>query len=380
MTGTVHEQKLRLERAEEREKKKVETLDRDLKEAEEAELKSIEEELTHTREQLQAKAEPIRYEMEKHALVAHEVMEASLPVDKKSSFAINTMKENDENTKFFTGLPSWQVFLHLLSFLAPFLGQSIVLSVQDQLLMVLMRLRLSLLVKDLAIRFNVSAASAHRIIQRGIDVMHIRLRFLVTWPSREVLEHNVPPFIKQLYPACRCIIDCSEVFIETPANFDARAKVYSNYKHHSTIKFLIGITPCGAISYVSHAWGGRVSDKNLTQQSDFLQYIEPGDTILADRGFNIYDDINVYGGTLIIPAFTRGKTQLSQQDVERSKELSKVRVHVERIIGMLKSKYTILQGTLPIDVIKHNEDTEVANIDKILVVCSALTNISVPRL
>ena len=182
MTGTVHKQKLRLERAEEREKKRVETLDRDLKEAEEAELKSIEEELTRTREQLQAKAEPFRCEMEKHALVAHEVMEASLPVDKKSSFAINTMKEkfNDESTKFFTGLPSWQVFLHLLSFLAPFLGQSTALSVQDQLLMVMMRLRLSLFVKDLAIRFNVSAASAHRIIQRGIDVMHIRLRFLVT--------------------------------------------------------------------------------------------------------------------------------------------------------------------------------------------------------
>ena len=114
--------------------------------------------------------------------------------------------------------------------------------------MVLMQLRLSFFVKDLTIRFNVSAASAHRIIQTGIDVMHIRLCFLVTWPSREVLEHNVPPFIKQLYPACRFTIDCSEVFIETPANFDACAKVYSNYKHHSTIKFLIRITPCGAIS------------------------------------------------------------------------------------------------------------------------------------
>ena len=142
--------------------------------------------------------------------------------------------------------------------------------------------------------------------------MHIRLCFLVTWPPREVLEHNVPPFIKQLYPTCRCIIDCSEVFIETPADFDACAEVYSNHKHHSTIEFLIRITPCGTISYVSHAWGGRVSDKNLTQQSDFLQYVEPGDTILADRRFNIYDDISIHSGTLIIPAFTRVKTQLQR--------------------------------------------------------------------
>ena len=114
MTATVHEQKLRLERAEEREKKKVETLDRDLKEVEEAELKSIEEDLTRTREQLQAKAEPIRSEMEKHALVVHKVMEA---INKKSSFAINTIKENDENT-----------VLHWSTILASFSPPSVIFS------------------------------------------------------------------------------------------------------------------------------------------------------------------------------------------------------------------------------------------------------------
>ena len=82
------------------------------------------------------------------------------------------------------------------------------------------------------------------------------------------------------------------------------------------IKFLIGITPCGSISFLSECWGGRVSDKVLTQESGFLHLIEPGDVILADRGFTIADDLAVYGAKLEIPAFTQGKTQLSNYHKE----------------------------------------------------------------
>ena len=41
--------------------------------------------------------------------------------------------------------------------------------------------------------------------------------------------------------------------------------------------------------------------------SDFLRLLEYGDVVLADRGFDIADDIAVHGATLIIPSFTRGK-------------------------------------------------------------------------
>ena len=97
--------------------------------------------------------------------------------------------------------------------------------------------------------------------------------------------------------------------------------------------------------------------------------------ILADRGFTIVDDLAVYGAKREIPAFTRGKTQLSQRDVEYSKQLSTVRIHVERVIGHLKSKYRILKGPLPISLLKHRTDTTVANIDKVLHICAALTNL-----
>ena len=88
---------------------------------------------------------------------------------------------------------------------------------------------------------------------------------------------------------------------------------WSNYKHNNTVKYLIGICPQGAITFISNGWGGRVSDKHLTENCGFLQKLLPGDTVLADRGFNIEDSLGSVCATACvkIPAFTKGKKQLS---------------------------------------------------------------------
>lgn len=59
------------------------------------------------------------------------------------------------------------------------------------------------------------------------------------------------------------IIDCFEIFIEKPFSLETASRTWSNYKHHHTIKFLIGISPQGVIMFISNAYGGRASDKFL---------------------------------------------------------------------------------------------------------------------
>ena len=84
----------------------------------------------------------------------------------------------------------------------------------------------------------------------------------------------------------------------------------------------------------------------------------------------------IHGATLEIPAFTKGKKQLAQREVELSQQLSHVRIHVERVIGAMKNKFTILKGPPPTILLKHDNDVGVSHIDKILCVCAALTNLS----
>lgn len=290
---------------------------------------------------------------------------------------VTMIEGNDKLTQTFTGLPSWAMFLHLFMFLSPFTYcQGSTLSTENEMFLVLLKLRLNLIYEDLAQRFGVTVSTVCRIIDRWVDVMYYRLKFLIKWPSPDVVRHNLPPLFQELSPNCICIIDCSEVFIETPHNFSARSATYSNYKKHNTIKFLIGTTPSGSVCFLSKCWRGRVSDKNLTQESRFLRQLLPGDVVMADRGFTIEDDVALYGAKLQIPSFTRGKKQLSQREVELSQQLARVRIHVERIIGLIKNKYTILKGPLPVNVLKHKDDVDISHIDRILTVCAALCNLS----
>ena len=124
------------------------------------------------------------------------------------------------------------------------------------------------------------------------------------------------------------------------------------------------------VSFISKCWGGCVTDKVITQ--------EPGDFVLADRDFNVAEDVAMHMAKLEIPAFCRGVRQLSQRDTECSAKLSKVQIHVECVIGLLKNKYSILQGPLPVNLVKRFDDNESANNDKLLTVCVALTNLSKP--
>ena len=124
------------------------------------------------------------------------------------------------------------------------------------------------------------------------------------------LKKTMPIVFRKHFPNCVVIIDCFEIFLERPTHLLAQAQTYSSYKHHNTVKYLIGITPQGTVSFISEGWGGRTSDKYITEHSNLLDNLIPGDTVLADRGFDIKDSVGSMLSRLELPAFTKNQTQL----------------------------------------------------------------------
>ena len=68
--------------------------------------------------------------------------------------------------------------------------------------------------------------------------------------------------------------------------------------------------------------------------------------------------------------------------MESTRGIANVTIHVERVIGLLRRKYTILEGTLPAEFLFCNSngpiERQVPLIDRIVRVCSALVNFCPP--
>lgn len=180
----------------------------------------------------------------------------------------------------------------------------------------------------------------------------------IVWPEKDAIRRYTPDCFKRFRNCCS-IIDCTEIFIQRPLGLNTRAQTWSNYKNTNTIKYLVSCTLAGAVNFISSGWGGRVSDKEITLKSGYLDYLEHGDVVLADRGFQLDQEFVTRGAHLKVPAFTRGKSQISRADVDRSRKIANVGIHIERIVGRLR-KFNILNTVIPIKQVDLMDNVMVA--------------------
>ena len=114
-------------------------------------------------------------------------------------------------------------------------------------------------------------------------------------------------------------------------------------------------------------WCGRVSDKQIPKESGFFINVSTVGCILADRGFNAKEEVSALEAKRKIPSFTKGKEQLSDDEVDSSRRLSSVQIHVECVIGRIK-KFRLAQATLPL--------TQIDLLDDIMVIACGLVSMN----
>jgi len=148
-----------------------------------------------------------------------------------------------------------------------------------------MKIKLDLCFSALSVLFNVNRTTVNRIFFNILDILCFKTKNLIFWPSKHTITETLPETFETHYPNTRCIIDCTEIKVEQPPTVEQIVYMYSHYKGCYTIKFLAAITPSGAVSFISKCYGGRSSDSFITNDCGFLTKLEPGDQILADKGF-----------------------------------------------------------------------------------------------
>ena len=193
-----------------------------------------------------------------HQQWLYSLVKAELDAKIISTSPSRMLENDDKRTHYYTGLPSYSVFATLLELLSqatkPYLHFG--LSSGDQFLMVLIKLRHADPHQHLRYQFGVHITRVSKIFNHWINIMYVELQPLIKWPEREMLRKTLSACFKQQYSRATCIIDCSEIFIQRPTSLTARSQTYSNYKSHNTVKFLIAISPTGAIIFVSRCWVG----------------------------------------------------------------------------------------------------------------------------
>ena len=119
-------------------------------------------------------------------------------------------------------------------------------------------------------------------------------------------------------------------------------KKSATFSSYNTAMGLIGIAPSDAITFVSDLYAGRFSDRKITAHSGIYNLLEEGDSIMADRGFELDAELPK-GVTLNIPPFLDGRKQLNLTNKIQTRHIASVRVHVERAIETYTRPMFLLQ-------------------------------------
>jgi len=133
----------------------------------------------------------------------------------------------------------------------------------NQFILMLAKLRQDLDYLPLSHLCGVSKFTAQNIFITWVNFCSRQWGDINTWTSQDLTHYYAPVDFKLKFPTTRVIVDGTEIPIKKTANPISQRATFSTYKNRNTVKVVIGSTPGGLISYLSPAYGGATSDRQI---------------------------------------------------------------------------------------------------------------------
>ena len=301
-------------------------------------------------------------------------IQCSLLTDKHFYFTAKRFEQDSGSIKYYTGFENYRHFYFFFCILGEVTSHLIGLppklnmSPVDQLFLTMIKLRQGKDDVEVGILFGIRRDQVSEVFNVWIIFLYFQLKEINIWPSKDVIDQHMPSGFKKLFPTTRVILDATEFPIQKPSDVNHQSATFSTYKNKNTFKCLIGCSPRGAVTFVSDAYGGSTSDRQIFERSvlctDSTRF-ESKDSIMADRGIMVQDLMapkNVFVNT---PTMLKGKSQFEPATVVKDRRVASKRINIERVIGLAKT-YTILK--------KDFSAQKLPQANRIIQVCFMLVN------
>ena len=199
---------------------------------------------------------------------------------------------------------------------------------------------------------GISTPRMSDIFHEWAQVLDSSLQEWFPCPTRSQLLRNYPARFIEVHNHAKSalLLDAFEVFCMESSNYDVASSTFSNYKEHTTIKFLGGCCPIGCpwAGTVPDGFPGRCSDVVATLESGILKQVPFGWFSTCDKGF-IVDNLAADEGNYIDRPQKRLKKQVQQSaaDTAQTQKVGNVRIIVENVNGELKLHIRWLNSLIP---------------------------------
>jgi len=325
----------------------------------------------HT-EETASESEQVACEQLQATCSAMTVNDAGVQTVDTPPFDYNNFMFDPEGLHYYTGLETYSKFMYVLTTLGYsayhlnyYRHQCEQLAVPNQFLLTLMKLRMHIPNFQLSRMFGISESSVSNIFITWINFMAKQWSELNLFPDRDLTTQFMPDDFRHKFPQTRVIIDGMECPVKKPKNPVSQQATFSYYKNMNTVKSVVGSTPGGLVCYISPAYGGSTSDRQIIERSQLGQMCEPGDSIMADKGFNIQDIMAANDVHINIPTFLKKANRFNPRTLSRDRNIASKRVHIEHHIGLAKT-FKILRHPLTL--------CETALASEVIFVCFMLCN------
>ncbi|CAM4575197.1 unnamed protein product [Leuciscus chuanchicus] len=265
-----------------------------------------------------------------------------------SSFGLQRFASSPEDIRFYTRFPSYK---HLMAF------WSLIESATSKMIRVTSRAKrasststvtespVTRPTRELAHRFKIHRTTVSRIIVTWANFLYTLLGSVCFWMSPAAVKDNLPPEFNA-YSDTQVILDCTVLRCKTPSSLVLQSEVFLHYKSHCTFKAMVGMSPHGALTFISPLFEGSMSDKEIFCQSGIKNLLTPDTAIMVDKGI-LVDDLAP--GTVYRPAFVIQRAQMAEADVLETQSIARLRVHVERLIRRVKEN-KLFETTIPLAI------------------------------